>query len=168
MATSLFGKLGDLGNNIGGAIGDLVDGLSKASGIGSQSDSDGKILAVQQEIADLTKREAEIFAEIGRQAFAADPSPYAQGENLRLLQADIAAAEARLSALHEEQEKAKHSQENANPATRCPSCGQQNQEGVKCCQGCGAKLAKAHCVSCGAELAPGVRFCGACGAKQTE
>jgi hypothetical protein len=166
MAMDLFGKLGDLGNNIGGAIGGLVDELSKTSGIGSQND--GKILAAQQEIADLTKRETEIFAEIGRQAFAANPSGYAQGENLRLLQADIVAAEARLSSLHEEQEKARHSQGNANPAICCPSCGQQNHEGVKLCQGCGAKLAKAFCVSCGAELAPGVRFCGACGAKQTE
>lgn len=155
MAMDLFGKLG-------GAIGELVDEFTKTG-----TDQNAKIAAAQNDIAELKRQETEIFAEIGRQAFEANPSAYAQGEKLQPLQADLAAAEARLAVLHEEQEKAQQARENAG-AVYCPSCKFQNVEGTKFCQQCGAKLGKAFCTACGAELVPGVRFCGACGVKQAE
>lgn len=166
MANDLFGKLGNFGN-LGGAIGDLVSGLSK-SGLVPQDDPDVKTLNAQREIADLQKREADIFTEIGRQAFNIDPSACTRGDELRQIQAEIAAAQSRLTSLEEEREKARQEQEAADADARCPSCGRQNAEGVKFCQECGAKLGKTPCVSCGAELAPGARFCGVCGARQPE
>ncbi len=52
----------------------------------------------------------------------------------------------------------------------CPSCGHQNQAGLKFCGNCGAKMPEAtgkrFCTGCGQEVAAGTRFCGNCGAKQ--
>jgi class 3 adenylate cyclase len=46
----------------------------------------------------------------------------------------------------------------------CPSCGTENEAGLKFCNGCGTSLAAA-CPSCGAANRPGSRFCGGCGAR---
>ena len=45
----------------------------------------------------------------------------------------------------------------------CPSCGTDNPEGAKFCNGCGAPLVRA-CSSCGTGNAPGAKFCSECGA----
>jgi len=165
---AIFGKLGSLGG-IGDAIGDLVDGLSKGMGA---ADPDGKIAAAQAQITGLRQQETAMLAEIGRQAFAANPLGYEQGEDLRRLQAEIAAATERLTALQQEEEHARLARENAkasaDAAIHCPACGCQNREGTRFCQECGAKLDRAFCVACGGALTPGARFCGACGAKQAE
>ena len=47
-------------------------------------------------------------------------------------------------------------------ATRCPSCGHDNREEARFCDGCGAQLARA-CSSCGASLRVAARFCDGCG-----
>ena len=47
----------------------------------------------------------------------------------------------------------------------CSSCGQDNREGRKFCDACGARLAMV-CQACGA-IDPGERFCGECGASLT-
>src|SRR6266581_4188723 len=44
----------------------------------------------------------------------------------------------------------------------CASCGNENREGARFCEACGATLS-ARCVSCGAELRPSSRFCDSCG-----
>ena len=44
----------------------------------------------------------------------------------------------------------------------CPSCGTDNPEGAKFCNGCGAQLVRA-CPSCGTSNAPGAKFCSECG-----
>ncbi|MDR1710212.1 MAG: zinc ribbon domain-containing protein [Candidatus Accumulibacter sp.] len=166
MAGNLFGKLGGGLENLGGALGDLVTGISKT--VLPKDDPDVKVLEAQQEINGLKKQETELFTEIGRQAFAADAQAYPQGEKLVSLQAEIAAAEERLNVLIAEREKAKQAKEAAENAALCPACGHRNQEGVKFCQECGAKLGKTFCSACGAELAAGARFCGSCGQKQGE
>ncbi|MDR1777079.1 MAG: zinc ribbon domain-containing protein [Desulfovibrio sp.] len=166
MAGNLFGKFSGGLENLGGAIGDLVTGISKT--VLLKDDPDVMVLEAQREIDGLKKQEAEIFIEIGRQAFAADAQAYPQGEKLRQLQSEIAAAEERVNTLIAQREEAKQASETAEKATLCPSCGHRNQEGVKFCQECGAKLGKTSCASCGAELTAGARFCGSCGQKQPE
>src|SRR5262245_33329733 len=47
----------------------------------------------------------------------------------------------------------------------CAACGQQNRNGRKFCDGCGAALT-VTCPSCGA-VDPGRRFCGECGTALT-
>lgn len=163
MANDLFGGLG-------GALGGLVGGLAK-SGLVPQDTPEGKLLALQSELSDLQKQETEIFTEIGRQAYEQNPGLWPQADKLKLLQSNIASAQAKLNDIKAEQEAKEQAEKAAKAASTCPSCGTENPEGVKFCQECGTKLgaaAKAHCTSCGAELAPGTRFCGECGARQPE
>ena len=47
---------------------------------------------------------------------------------------------------------------------KCPSCGRENLEDAKFCNGCGIKFEELlKCAGCGAELALDDRFCSACG-----
>ncbi|MBV8772660.1 MAG: AAA family ATPase, partial [Deltaproteobacteria bacterium] len=45
---------------------------------------------------------------------------------------------------------------------RCSNCGNNNPDGLKFCNQCGARF-KARCSKCGFDNAPGARFCGECG-----
>ncbi|MGI6150875.1 MAG: zinc ribbon domain-containing protein [Christensenellales bacterium] len=149
-----------------GGLGQLMKGLS---GFMPQDDPDVKLLNLQSEISDLESQENELFAQIGRQAFEADPSAWPQAEKLRLIQNNIASAREELAALNEECKARKEAQAAAEAETRCPNCDCQNPQGTKFCQECGTKLGgaqKSHCAGCGAALAPGARFCGECGMKQ--
>jgi class 3 adenylate cyclase/tetratricopeptide (TPR) repeat protein len=47
---------------------------------------------------------------------------------------------------------------------RCAACGQDNREGLRFCEECGAPLVR-RCAACGGEAPPAARFCGACGAS---
>lgn len=149
-----------------GGLGGLMKGLS---GFMPQDDPDVKLLGVQSELSDLENQEAELFAQIGRQAYEADPSAWPQAEKLRLVRSNIASAREKLAALNEEKKAQEDAKAASEAKNRCPNCDYLNPEGTKFCQECGTKLglpAKAHCTGCGAELAQGTRFCGECGAKQ--
>ena len=50
---------------------------------------------------------------------------------------------------------------------QCRSCGFENPEGMKFCNGCGATL-KNRCLNCGFENPPQAKFCGECGISLTE
>lgn len=50
---------------------------------------------------------------------------------------------------------------------QCRSCGFENPEGMKFCNGCGATL-KNRCLNCGFENPPQAKFCGECGTSLTE
>ena len=164
MANDLFGGLG----NLGGALGGLMGGLAK-SGLVPKDTPEGKLLAAQSELSDLTKQENEILLDIGRNAYESNPSAWPQDSKLRLIRQNIASAEAVLSEAKAAQEQADAEKAAEDAKGRCPSCGHKNPEGIKFCQECGQKLgeaSKSFCVSCGAELTPGIRFCGECGANQ--
>ncbi|HEY98373.1 MAG TPA: zinc-ribbon domain-containing protein, partial [Dehalococcoidia bacterium] len=45
---------------------------------------------------------------------------------------------------------------------KCPNCQDENREGVKFCEHCGAVI-ELVCPSCGAHVPPDRRFCGECG-----
>ena len=164
MANDLFGGLGNLGG-LGGVLG----GLAKAAV--PQDSPEGKLLAAQSELADLQKQESQILLEIGRQAYACDPSVWPQDAKLRLIRQNITTAQATLDQAKAAQEQANAEKAAEDAKGRCSSCGHKNPDGVKFCQECGSSLAAAepkHCTSCGAELSRGTRFCGECGAQQGE
>jgi len=166
MANDLFGGLG----NLGGALGGLMGGLAK-SGLVPKDTPEGKLLAAQTELAELQKQEAEIFLEIGRQAYKQSPSSWPQDAKLKLIRQSTVAAQTSLEAAKQALDQAEAEKKAEDAKGRCPNCGHKNIEGVKFCQECGTSLMTAartkHCTSCGAEIAPGVRFCGECGTSQS-
>ncbi|MBQ9953826.1 MAG: zinc ribbon domain-containing protein [Eggerthellaceae bacterium] len=157
MASDLFGSLGG-----------IVKGLSSFM---PQDDPGVQAFAAQSNVSDLRKQEAEALAEIGRMAVA-ERGADAFGEvgmRLKLVQANLATAEGKLSAMQQKAQEAEQAAAAAAAARRCPSCGWDNPEGTKFCQECGSPVGKAaasFCSSCGVELASGTRFCGSCGARQ--
>jgi hypothetical protein len=165
MANDLFGGLG---GNLGGALGGLMGGLAK-SGLIPKDTPEGKLLAAQTDLSDLQKQETDLLIEIGRQAYEQNPSAWQQDSKLKLIQQNIAAAQATLDEATTAQKQAEAEKAAEDARGRCPECGYKNPEGVKFCQECGSPLAAAgprHCTACGAELAAGTRFCGGCGAQQ--
>jgi predicted RNA-binding Zn-ribbon protein involved in translation (DUF1610 family) len=168
MANDLFGGLGNLGG-----LGDILGGIAKS--VVPKDTPEGKLLAAQSELSDLRKQESELLLEIGRAAYERNPDEWPQDEKLKLVRANLAAAQGVLDEAKAAQEQAeaaktaeREAREAANAQWNCPECGHQNLEGTKFCQECGAKLGGGpkHCPSCGAELAAGMRFCGECGAAQ--
>ncbi len=159
-----------MANDILGGLSGLMKGLS---GFMPQDDPAVKLMNAQNDVKSLKKQEEELYAEIGRQAaltYGLDTFGDA-ATKLRLVQANLTDAQAKLNAAKSEQETKAAAEKAAKDASTCPSCGHENPEGVKFCQECGTKLggtAKKHCTSCGAELTPGIRFCGECGARQPE
>ncbi|MDR3359584.1 MAG: zinc ribbon domain-containing protein [Bifidobacteriaceae bacterium] len=159
--------LGDLGG-LGGALGGLMGGLAR-SGLVPTDTPEGKLMRARSEVADLRRQEAELLAEIGRQAYEADPSAWPQDARLRLLRDNLALAEDETARASAAQEAAKAALEAQEAKGRCQECGYKNGEDVKFCQECGGQLGSASdrlCGQCGAQLAAAVRFCGGCGAKQ--
>jgi DNA-directed RNA polymerase subunit M/transcription elongation factor TFIIS len=123
----------------------------------------------QSELGNLQKQEAEIYLEIGRQAYEQNPSAWPQSDKLRLIKANIASAQATLDEAKRVKDEAEAAKKAEDEKGRCPECGHKNPDGVKFCQECGTPLVASgpkHCTSCGAELAAGTRFCGECGARQ--
>lgn len=150
-------------NDIFGGLGGLMKGLS---GFMPQDDPNVKLMNAQSELDDLKKQETTLFAEIGRQAFAANPSGYAQTEKLRLIQMNIASAEERLNTATSEKAQAEQLKKSSEARNTCPACGHLNPDGTKFCQECGGRIGNSVCQTCGAALQSGTRFCGECGAHQ--
>ena len=158
MTSDLFGGLGNLGGLFGGIM----------KSVTPKDTPEGKLLAAQSDLADLQQQESDLLVEIGRQAYAQNPSAWPQDAKLKLIQQNIAAAQSTLTGAQQAQQQADAAKAAEDARGRCPNCGAKNPDGVKFCQECGSPLAggKTHCTSCGAELAPGTRFCGTCGARQ--
>lgn len=167
MANDLFGALG-------GSLGGLVKGLSS---IMPQDDPAVKMMNAQTDLAELKKKEEDLYAKIGRKAvelYGIDTfDEFA--EELKLVQMNRTTAEEKVAVLQREKEEADNAaraEEEARMAAAaaytCPNCGYENSEGMKFCNECGTKLGqqKTFCTSCGAELQGGARFCGECGARQ--
>jgi hypothetical protein len=162
MVNDLFGGLGNLGG-----LGDILGGIAKS--VVPKDTPEGKLLSAQSELSGLQKQETELLLEIGKAAYAHNPSVWPQDGKLKLIQQNIAVAQATLDAAKSESEAAEAAKAAEDAKGRCPGCGHKNPEGVKFCQECGSPLAAAgpkHCTACGAELAAGTRFCGECGAPQ--
>ena len=161
MTNDLFGGLGNLGGILGGLAKSVVP----------KDTPEGKLLAAQSELIDLQAQESEILLEIGKNAYAQNPSAWPQDTKLRLIQQNITAAQATLNEAKQAQEQADAAKVEEDAKGRCQSCGHKNPAGVKFCQECGTPLSAAgpkYCISCGTELSQGTRFCGVCGARQEE
>jgi len=147
-----------MANDIFGGLGGLMKGFSSFM---PQDDPNVKIMNAQNEVSELTAKETEIYAEIGKQVaksqgLGAFPE---LADKLKLVQANLADAQSTLSTAKDEKD-----QSEAKAAEgKCPSCGHINPPNMKFCQECGAKLGALVCGKCGAKLEPGTRFCGECG-----
>ena len=154
--TDLLSGLGNLGG--------LMKGLS---GFMPQDDPDVKLMTAQSDLNDLRTQETELYAQIGRQALAQGSGQCPELESkLRLVQENMAEAQARLKSAQLEKDAKEAAQRAEDEKHICPECGSRNPDDTKFCQECGAKLGALTCQQCGTALAPGTRFCGECGAKQ--
>jgi formate dehydrogenase maturation protein FdhE len=159
MPNDLFGGLGGLG-----ALGDIVGGIAKS--VVPSDTPEGKLLHSSSELSDLQKQESAFLVEIGRVAFQQNPDAWPQADKLKLIQQNIASAQAELDTAKQAHEQAEAAQAVEDAKGRCPNCSAKNPDGVKFCQECGTGLGAQSCSVCGVELAPGTRFCGSCGASQ--
>ena len=160
MADNPFGNLSGLGG--------LMKGFS---GFMPQDDPQVKLMNAQSQVSDLQGQETALYAEIGKLAYQQNPDAFpAQANKLRLIQANLADAQAALDQQTQQKQAADQAAKDAAAALTCPNCGTQNPDGVKFCQECGAKLGggKLICPGCGQENPPGTRFCGGCGQKLGE
>lgn len=155
-----------MGNDFFKGLGGLMKGFS---GFMPQDDPNVKIMNAQSEVTDLKERESAVYMEIGKLAYERNPGAFPEQSNsLKLIQANLAAAESKLAGLQQAKTAAEQAAKEAAEQSACPSCGTQNPEGVKFCQECGAKLGapqKVFCTNCGQQNPPGTKFCGGCGQK---
>lgn len=151
--------------NIGG-LGGLVKGITNFM---PQDDPNTQLLKLQSEVSDLKAQETELYTEIGRAAV----EKYGLEEfgdaaaRMRLVQANLVSAEARLKEAKGEMEARENAEKEALAGRTCPQCGHENPEGTKFCQECGAKLGMqgTACPSCGTVNPNGIKFCQECGTR---
>ncbi|MCC8026666.1 MAG: zinc-ribbon domain-containing protein [Clostridium sp.] len=158
---------------------DLLKGLGNIGGLGGivkgitnfmpADDPNTQLLKLQSEVSDLKSQETGLYTEIGRAAvekYGLDAFSDV-ADRMKLIQANLAAAEAKLQEAKGEAEAREKAEKEALAGRTCPQCGHENPEGVKFCQECGAKLGGqgTPCPSCGAQNPPGVKFCQECGTK---
>lgn len=153
--------MSDLFNSLGG----LMKGLS---GLMPQDDPKAQLMKLQGEVSELKKQEKELYIEIGKKAeatYGLDSFGEA-ADRMKLVRANLAAAEQKLAAAQGEAEKREAEERKAKEGRTCPQCGHVNNEGTNFCQECGSKLGVQNlCPECGAENPPGMKFCNNCGKK---
>lgn len=158
--SDLLGGLGSIGG-----LGGIVKGLTNFM---PQDDPGTQLLKMQGEVSDLKKQETDLYTEIGRMAVEKygleDFGEVA--DRMKLIQANMAAAEAKLKEALSAKEEQERAAKEAAAGRTCPQCGHENPEGTKFCQECGSKLGVQNtCPSCGAANPAGVKFCQECGAR---
>lgn len=161
MASDLFGSLG----NLGGGLGGLMKGLSNFM---PADDPNTQLIKLQSEVSDLKKQETDLYTEIGKRAvqrYGLD-SFTETADRLRLIQANLAAAEEKLNTAKREKEDRDNAVQAAKAERTCSQCGHENPEGIKFCQECGTKLgAQNICPACAVANPVGVKFCQECGTR---
>ena len=159
--SDLLSGLGNLGG-----LGGLMKGLTS---IMPQDDPGTQVLKTQGEVSELKQQENDLYVGIGKAAveqYGLESFGEA-ADRMKLIQTNLAAAEARLQEAQSAREQKEKAEKEAMAGRTCPQCGYENPEGTKFCQECGSKLgmAKTSCPACGAENPAGVKFCQECGAK---
>lgn len=157
--------MSDLLSGLGG-LGGLVKGLTS---IMPQDDPNTQLLKTQSEVSEFQKQENDLYIEIGKAAVAQYglESFGEAADRMKLIQANLSAAQVRLQEAQSAKEQKEKAEKEALAGRTCPQCGHENPEGTKFCQECGGKLGavKNTCPACGAESPAGVKFCQECGAK---
>ena len=156
--------MADILSGLGG-LGGLMKGLTS---IMPQDEPATQYLRLQGEVSDLQKQEKELYVQIGKAAVEQYglESFGEVAEQMRLTQANLAAAQQKLNAAKAEAEEKERLEKEARAGRTCSQCGYENPEGTKFCQECGNKLGVQNlCPACGAANAPGVKFCQECGNK---
>ena len=151
-------------SDIFGGLGGLMKGLSNFM---PQDDPKTQLFKMQTEVSDLKKQETTLYTEIGRLAveqYGLD-SFGELADRMRLIQANLEAAEQKLKEAQGAQQERERAEKEAKAGRTCPGCGYENPEGTRFCQECGGKLGGAKCPSCGADNGPGVKFCQQCGSR---
>ena len=147
-----------------GGLGGLMKGLTNFM---PQDDPKTQLMKMQSDVSDLKKQEENLYTEIGKKAvqqYGLD-SFGEMANRMRLIQSNLAAAEAKLKEAQGAAAEKERAEKEAKAGRTCPACGHENPEGTKFCQECGGKLGGAKCPSCGAECGPGVKFCNECGTR---
>ena len=157
---NIVGRIIYMTSDLFGSIGNFFEDVAKS--VVPKDTPEGKLLNTESELNDLKRQETELLQEIGRQAYADNPSIWPQDSRLTLIRQNMSSAQSTIAEI-------KAAIESEEAKGRCPNCGFKNDEGMRFCRECGTSLEAAptkYCTSCGAVLAPGVRFCGSCGAQQ--
>ena len=149
-----------------GGLGGIVKGIASFM---PQDDPGAQLLKLQGEVSDLKTQETGLYTEIGRMAvekYGLEDFGEAS-DRMKLIQANLAAAEAKLKEAKGEAEAREKAEKEALAGRTCVQCGHENPEGTKFCQQCGAKLGAVNipCPSCGTENPAGVKFCQQCGGR---
>ncbi len=102
-----------MAKDIFSGLSDLMNGLY---GFMPQDDPNISLMNAQSELGDLEQKEQSLLAEIGRQAYAANPDAYPQAEKLKLVQMNIAEAEQRADAASRERQAAERAKREQSEA----------------------------------------------------
>src|SRR5678810_1012666 len=129
-----------MANDFLGGLGGLMGGLS---GMGiPMDDPSTRIIMARIEVSDLQKQELELYAEMGKKAFAQCGTEKfgEEAERLLLVQSNLSRAQDKLAAATAEYEKKEAEEKARFCECVCSCCGYENPEGTKFCNGCGAAL----------------------------
>ncbi len=154
-------------------LGGFIKGMQPLMGEEIQKDASVNALFLQNDVTELKNKKKDVLAKIGQAVYDAHQksggySEYAAlFEEAQMIDKQLGVKQTEMDAAKKAAEEKQKQDDRERMARTCPSCGFENEAGVKFCAECGTKLEQqaAHCGQCGAELKPGVKFCGDCGAR---
>ena len=153
-------------------LGGFIKGMQPLMGEEMQKDASVNALFLHNDLTELSSKKKDTLAKIGQAVYEAHQksgsfSEYSElFEEIQMIDKQLGVKQAEMDAAKKAADEKQKQDERERLARTCPSCGCENESGVKFCSECGTKLEQAtHCPQCGADMKPGVKFCGDCGAR---